>query len=203
MYRNIKGIKPEFNNLNFVANKNEDGSVSIEFSFVMLIFILIMYLVTDFGMAIVKQGRLERTSHTLASLVRERRALYQANETLTQEEVDELLEIGKNLQKEADINLTIDALYLTPTQEGQSASVTASTLTFNAGNGKCQPNNVAANDVQWQKLSPYAASTERWVPIYRVRVCIPDTSSLFMTLMNGRSQKLPSVFATDVAISRN
>lgn len=203
MCRNIKGT--DFNYLTFFANryKNEEGSVSIEFSFVMLIFLLMMYLVTDFGLAIIKQGYLERTSHTLASLIRERQALYQANETLTQEEVNELLEIGKILQKEPDVNLTVDALYLTPAQENDSTNITATTLTFNAGNGKCQPQDVTANATQWQNLSPFATSTQRWVPVYRVRVCIPDTNSLFVSLTNGRSQKLPSTFASDVVISRN
>lgn len=184
----------------------EKGSVSVEFAIVMVSFILIMYLITDFGITITKQGRLERTSHSLATMLRERGALYQSNEDITQEEVDQLLSVGQKLLNEPNLTITVDALYLAPNDSDPSNNALArvsKTLTFSAGNNKCQLTNKSIDISALKGLSPYATSTGRWVPIYRVSVCIPNEASIFKRLTHAVNEEvLPDLATSDVVISR-
>ncbi|MBK5143519.1 pilus assembly protein [Budviciaceae bacterium BWR-B9] len=186
--------------------KSENGAVTVEFAIVMISFILIMYLVTDFGITITKQGRLDRTSHSLATLIRERTALYQSNEDITQEDVNQLLSVGQTLLHEPNLTIAIDALYLAPDplNPGNNASARVSkTLSFTAGNNACQLTKKAVDITELKGLSPYATSTGRWVPIYRVIACIPNEASLFKRFTHTfNNEILPDLITSDVVISR-
>lgn len=172
----------------------------------MISFILIMYLVTDFGITITKQGRLDRTSHSLATMIRERAALYQSDEDITQEEVNQLLSVGQTLLHEPNLTIAIDALYLAPDPldpENNASARVSKTLSFTAGNNVCQLIKKSVDITELKGLSPYATSTGRWVPIYRVSVCIPNEASIFKRFTHAfNNEILPDLATSDVVISR-
>ncbi|AKG69860.1 hypothetical protein WN53_12470 [Serratia fonticola] len=205
----IKSVKPS---LQFLAKKlnkikNDKGSITIEFSVVILCFILVMYLVSDFGIEIAKKGRLERLNHSLASMLRERKALYHSNEDITQEEVDQLLLVAQSLFPGTRLTLKVDALYLSPNLINPSNNTLANIsqiLSFHSGGSECQWEQWSVDISALKGLSPYASSSGRWVPIYRVSACIPNESSLFKRLASTfNDEVLPNITTSSIVISRN
>lgn len=194
--------------INTIINQIRDskGAVSVEFTVVMIFFILIMFLITDFGITLTKQGRLERTSHSLASVIRERKALYQSDESITQNEVNQLLSLAQTLLRKSDLTIVVDALYLAPDPlepSNNASAYVSKTLSFSAGNNKCQLTKRRIEISQLKELVPYASSTGRWVPIYRVSICIPNERSIFKQLTQAvQNDVLPDLETSDVVISR-
>lgn len=236
--------------------KNHKGAISIEFAGVVMAFTSIFYIAYDFYNTITLQNDLERTNYTVASLFRERTALYpliedtisdtqwmlnpprthytaghfKSYEIFTIDQVKEAHELAKKLLNK-DVSIRIDGLFIrqevikrAPTRLDRKM-ISFSSCSYSACkpdienylNNRSDMTDTSIANKDYTKLSPFtdreANRTEgfgrilrgRYIPIYRVSMCINNDESLFLKFTNRENNNnrfLPNLCSETVVISR-
>ncbi|OCG77237.1 hypothetical protein A9G42_01040 [Gilliamella sp. Nev6-6] len=213
---------------NFFRNKN--GVVSIEFAACFFLFSLLVFIIYDVYSTIMLQNKLERANYTVASIFRERSAIYpmvgngnssnnyltcirdlkscyRSHELFDDNQVQELRQLASSLL-DRDVAIRVDALFVlqdprhpqdlhhaklaTLSSESCSAGVCDSAISYFGSLpdmiGRSSPRN---ND--YLKLIPYVQRTidpatgltGRWIPLYRISMCIVNEESLYLKWKNS------------------
>ncbi|WP_392552778.1 tight adherence pilus pseudopilin TadF [Orbus wheelerorum] len=152
---------------------------------------------------------------------------FQTQELLDQKQVDDMQKLAKNLLNK-DVAIKIDSLFilqnrLFPADLKQAKLVNIAALS--CGSPTCNteiknyfgslPNitdNSSSSLTNYSKLVPYVPRkgmqpniNGRWIPLYRVNICITNDESLYLKLF-GRTQSesniLPNLCSEAVVISR-
>ncbi|PAF46963.1 hypothetical protein BKH46_05870 [Helicobacter sp. 12S02634-8] len=171
------------------------GSVSIEASLIFGLLILLIVLLAQTGQALINQSRLDRLSYSLLSLARES-SLY-ANAPFSSNDATGLYRILNTLSKDmmplhTDLALKIEVLHFS--SDGISRS-TQSVQSYDFGPFACQtPNNLQDN----ANLSVMTAQ-QRYAPLYRVSVCMQQTSKF--SLQNLITRFIP-LSSSSIAMGR-
>lgn len=234
--------------------KNHKGTISIEFAGVFIAFTSIFCVVYDFYNTITLQNNLERTNYTVASLFRERSALYpliedtisdtkwlidtngapytaehyKTYEIFTIEQVKEAHELAKKLLNK-DVSIRIDGLFIRqevikaiPILERKMISFSSCSYSAckpdieNYLNNRSDMTDTSIANKDYTKLSPFTDRTwprsiglgplrGRYIPIYRVSMCINNDESLFLKFTNRENNNnrfLPNLCSETVVISR-
>ena len=99
--------------------RDDRGSVAIEAGLYFVVFFLLCALLVDFSAVFLNKSYLERVTHSLASVVRERSAFYGEKEELSQQEVSDLYELAGVLLEESRLagsryQLGVEAVFFQP-----------------------------------------------------------------------------------------
>ncbi len=157
-----------FRNINFRSFvKNQQGVVVIEFAFVFIVMTAILAFMADSMQKQAIKGKLDRTTYSVASILRERTAFYHSEEKMTQNQVNQLSRlVTKLLPANTEFGMQVELLPFLPQQYKRIDQPQM----FSAGTGsiQCIPGKPLE---QIQNLSP--KSHLRWMPLYRVTLCLP------------------------------
>lgn len=196
----------------FSEIKSEKGSVTIEFFFYFFSMVLLCLLLVDYSRVFLNKGYMERVNNSLATLLRERTVLYQGEEILTQDHVNQIDLLAKKLLAESQIgekyNLYVDAIYFDKDAKserktkGEPVSFTVSHLK----EGSCQKSDFAKDFTKRISLSPFShiASTQagRWLPVYQVTLCTQGQYSLFMGMLNSIGLSIGNISVSNAVVPR-
>lgn len=191
--------------------KNESGSVSVEAAFYFVMFFALCALVADYSIVFINKGRLERINHSLASIVRERTALYGGHEEITQADVDNIKKVADLLMKdtryEDKYSIHIDAIYFEESENDATKKILKhDKFSVNTKNVFSQQH----TDLEIKNiisLSPWSYSEktkkERWTPLYQVSLYVPGENSLFnKAIGNISGNKLNDILIRNVVVPR-
>ncbi|WP_180675587.1 tight adherence pilus pseudopilin TadF [Helicobacter sp. 11S03491-1] len=179
----MKKQKPIFNN--FITQTQ--GSISIEASIIFGLLILLIVLVGDIGKALLNQGKLDRLSYSLVSIIRER-TLYDYSQQITSQEASGLYKILQNLQKDfiaknSSISMKVEALYFT---SNTTTPTPERTMSYDFGDFACDPS-VSLQDYAHLSVK---TSEQKYATLFRVSVCLHQKSS-FAPIKNLISKFIP------------
>lgn len=194
-----------------VLLREERGAVAVEAGMYFVVFFLLCTLLVDFSAVFLNKGHLERVNHSLASVLRERTAFYNARELLTQEDVDMLNELAGLLLADSRLarqyQLTVSAVHFKVSGSKTEKKVLRTQL-FIAGGATCKAIVPTVNSAKVAALSPWAlidkegSSFQRWLPVYQVTLCVPGGESLFKRFLGLTGTTIGDIFASDVVLPR-
>lgn len=181
---------------NLVSNNN--GSVIIEFSFIVFIMIIFMKILMSISEYYSTIGKLDRISYSLAGIVRERTLLYSNNSELTQLQVNQLKKVAENMLLHSglskySLSIKVEKIHFNTTQSSSTENKiidNTKSLSFNIGS--CEPDKLLRELTQLSSFS----NAGRWIPLYQVTLCLPvDTwySQLFSQGGNANYIKSSSI----------
>lgn len=166
------------------------GVLSFEFIMIALGVIFLIIIAVDFGLIFLQQGKIERVNHSLASVLRERETLYSNGgklnkyeaEYITQQDVDQLAKLAIKLLDRNDIALKVEQLHFRINFDKKSIDQKRTNQIDAHGlNGQCHLKMKSLKEFQ-----EYSSKTNlnRWLPLYRVTLCVPVKKSIFKKIMN-------------------
>ena len=162
-----------------------------------------------------------------AGLCSDKKTCYDSYELFDSNQVNEMRALASSLMNNREIAVQIEALFILqdPNNPGdlkKAKLVTQGKEFFSCSNGTCNGsirsyfnslpamNNPSSN---YQELAPYVpklvdssiAMTGRWVPLYRVSMCIVNEESLYLKWINSNrkdSDVIPNICSNVVVLSR-
>lgn len=232
----------------FIINK--DGVISIEFAACCVLLSVLLFIIYDTYNSIMLQNRLERANYTLASIFRERSAIYpiiddsaddnainslcktdhlaciSSHEFFNSSQVKELSQLA-SLLLDREVAVNIDGLYILQ-DPYNSADLTRAQLVSvqhrYCPSGICDgeinnyfdslPSMIDTTDSSlsnYSKLVPYVNRFTsnnikgRWIPLYRVGLCVVNEESLYLKWINNNRNTdsfLPNLCSHFVVLSR-
>ncbi len=170
MFRNILSLRA------FI--QQQQGAIAIELAFVLMLMIAILGFMAD---SLVKQafrGKLDRTVYSLTSILRERGKFFDKREEITQADLERLNAVAKAMLPDGStfiLQITFVAFTASKAIDWQkSLTLQRKNQTSTAsGNFTCTLPN---RSDELRELSPKSA--ERWVPLYRVTLCVPVNTGI-------------------------
>lgn len=159
---------------------NQKGAVAVEFSFIAIILALIMVLASELVMKQTLVGKLDRISYSLAGILRERQQLYAEREEIAPTELAEMRALAAKMLADMhyphseQVTIGLEALHFAPVSDLVNKNKVISLNQTIRDPGCVSP---AGDLITLKDLSPLG-SYGRWVPLYQVTVCLPQ-SSLF------------------------
>lgn len=160
---------------------NRRGAVSVEFVLVSLVLIFFLIFLTDLFIRQATRSKLDRVAYSVAGVLRERVQLFDARETLSQQDVDQAARLAARMLSDmhtdidlSRLQLTVEELHFTDPLRLNDASkrIKSYQRWYSGGSAQCAPPQ-ALN--QLTQLTP-KGSYGRWVPLYQVTVCLPNIS---------------------------
>ncbi|OCG40135.1 tight adherence pilus pseudopilin TadF [Gilliamella sp. Bif1-4] len=232
--------------------RNKDGIISIEFAACFCMFSLLVFIIYDTYSSIMLQNRLERANYTVASIFRERSAIYpvingskvqdmavvcassnscfNSHELFDDTQVEELSRLASSLLNGRNVTLKVDSLFIfqdvaNPKSLAHAQSVNLSAVSCSSGvcnDGSIMDyfnslpsmtGNLNNSLTDYSKLVPYVERTPdpttgltgRWIPLYRVSMCIVNEESLYLKWFNSSrkaTDTLPNLCSNIVVLSR-
>lgn len=157
------------------------GSISVEASIVFGLLILFIVLVSDTGRALINQGKMERLSYSIASIVRER-SLYKNVQELTSDEAAQayriLEKLGEDyLPKNSKLSAKIEVLYFDDSKSNPPKP--KNSTTFDYGDLSCS----TPNDIKDIANLSVLNNHEKFSSLFRVTVCIQQ-KNVFLPVNN-------------------
>lgn len=155
--------------------ENTHGAIIVEFTIVILlitIFIKAMISVSEYYSTV---GKLDRTSYSLAGIIRERTKLYSNDNELTVRQTNQLWQLAENMLSNSGISnpnmaLTIETLHFNPTKSSAiEDKVIDDTKSLPLSIGDCEP---VIPLRELTHLSTFS-NAGRWIPLYQVTLCLP------------------------------
>lgn len=165
------------------------AGISIEATGIFLIFTILIILASDTGSLVVAQNRLEATSYSLASIIRERSKIFDTKE-LNDNEVNELFSVAKEFLKDANypLGMVVEVLKFGKDDESKKE--------FRAGSLECKLD-IQIDDLKDISFAPRYANK---ISLYRVTLCA-DVGSKFKPL-KALAEKLIKPIASSVVFAR-
>lgn len=169
--------------------KEEKGALSIEFAAVFFGFILIIFLVYDVYTTIALQSKLDRSTYSVSTIFRQRPLFFSGDkyiEQIDQQQVDQLQNLLISMMDEKAIQLRVDLLTIKGNETMPSDIISANkTITTICSSSGCN----SAYFSKLPDLSTYNNLTvysklNRWIPLYRVSACMPNSGSLYTNISN-------------------
>lgn len=226
--------------------RRKDGSLSIEFAFCFCLISILVYIVYDVYSTIMLQNKLERVNYTVASIFRERSALYKdrvkkgtdpaywsfcpdlgtdypcgdSYELFDQAEVNEIGKLASFLMLNRDVALRVESLLIFQHKWNPA------NMAYNQLRGQdikyCSGNVCSQSEVEnyfytqldiksWYNefylLSPYVKHFTssfnlggRYIPIYRVTMCIVNEKSLFLKWIDSTIPSIKPALCNEVIV---
>ena len=131
----------------------QKGSFVIELAFVLMFLCLLTLFTADIAMQLFTRAKLDRVSYSLVNVLKERTRFYEGNNTLTQDDYDQLDIIAKKLLPDTNYNVLINS------------TVPTEAITPTVKPVKCSP--ITINPA----LIPISSLTGVKFPVYQVTVC--------------------------------
>lgn len=175
------------------------AAVSVEFVLISLMLILFIVFLSDLMLRQATIGKLDRVSYSVASVLRERIQLFDARETLNQQDVDLAARLAARMLKDMHNDIDLSRLQLTveelhfadPLRLNDTRKQVKRYRSWHSGSAEqCKPPQPLN---QLTQLTP-RGSYGRWVPLYQVTVCLPNIS-WFTRLTSREQQTVLSSFA--------
>ena len=187
-----------FRNLN-APNLYTDrrAAVSVEFALIALALIFFIVFLADLMLRQATLGKLDRVAYSVAGVLRERIQLFDARETLSQQDVDLAARLAarmlKDMHADSDLSrlqLTVEELHFEdPLRLNDPSKQVKRYQRWGSGSAEpCQPPQPLN---QLTQLTP-RGSYGRWVPLYQVTVCLPNVSWFSRLTLNGQQPVLSS-----------
>lgn len=160
--------------------KQSHGSISVEASIIFGLLIMFIILVSDTGRALINQGKMERLSYSLASVIRERSLYGDVQELVPNEgaQAYRILEkLGNNyIPKNSKLSAKIEALYFD--NSGNTRTPKAS-VTYDYGDLQCSVPNSMEDNANLSVLGTQG----KFLSLFRVTVCM-EQKNVFLPVGN-------------------
>ncbi|EHI7576279.1 hypothetical protein J9T05_005038 [Salmonella enterica] len=189
------------------------GSVTIEFSIVFPVLIILALILLDFTSLYANESRLARSGYSLASVLRERTLLYGKDEVVTQSQVDMIYDITNELLNDSKlvnkVSLNVQAVYF-DSSSTENRKIIDSSKTINITKSSvlnpvaCAP----VKDIESDSLTDLSVwSSEvgeslRWLPVYQITLCIKGDESFFLKALSYIGALTPSVISSNAVVLR-
>ena len=184
-----------------LLNRVGDASAvaAVEAAFIFSLLVILVIAVTDYGFYLALHSRAEAVNYSLISVLRERTWLYDAEETVTQAQLDELgrlagVMLGKTQAQQ--LCLTVEQVIF---KDEKVKSVAASTIFF-SGAASCQAQPAIPLETLTE-LSPWS-SASRWMPLYQVTLSVPTQENSLHKLLQGVGALPERIVVSSVALPR-
>ncbi|MDA5483269.1 tight adherence pilus pseudopilin TadF [Yersinia intermedia] len=197
----------------FTVVKSAHGSVALEASVIFTLLMLLIYLVLDLGQLNLNRGKVERTLHSVASVIRERTYLYDERKQVIPAEVDDMAKVALNLLGSTfpgkAVSVRLETFYFTTSSAGDpvvdNSWVDGKPLTLSyATDDSCFSSDGPLSDVTAAKMSFISERTQwEWVPIYRVTLCVErDDISPFLAFIGSLLRMPPNIAISSIVMPR-
>jgi tight adherence protein F len=175
------------------------GSIAVEFVAISLVLVTFIFFFADLVVKESTSGAMDRLSYSMAGILRERTQLYNADERISQADVDQLWQLAektlRNMNVVGDASLLqmdVQEIHFQSLDE-QTSQVKADDysvhLTSHIGEGTCQPDFPLEH---FRTTLAPVGSYERIVPIVQVTVCLPSTSWFSRLFEREKTQLISS-----------
>lgn len=175
------------------------GSVAVEFVLISVFLLTFIIFFADLVIQQSTQGAMDRLSYSMAGILRERTQLYNEDERVSQQDVDQLLRLAVKTLGDMHIagdasalQMDVQEIHYQSLEEGTNDisddAYTVHLLSNNEG-GQCQPDFPLEH--YRTTLAP-VGSYQRTVPIIQVTVCLPTTSWFSRLLSLGKTPLISS-----------
>ncbi|AUX94015.1 tight adherence pilus pseudopilin TadF [Mixta gaviniae] len=175
------------------------GSIYIEAAFILPLVVVILTASLEYGFYFAWQSKIERINYALSSVFRERGALYNTDETLSQAQANQLADLAAVMlgeQYRSQLCLTVESLSF---QDNTKERKVALHQTFSVNGSRCPVVNTPLT--QFAAMSPLTIRG-RWLPLYQVTLSVPAPESTLHKLLNN-IQVLPAwVTVSNVVLAR-
>ncbi|WP_034946680.1 tight adherence pilus pseudopilin TadF [Erwinia oleae] len=156
------------------------GSILTEAAFIFTVLVSLCVGAIDYGGFIAQRGRIESVSYSLASVLRERKHLFDDREMIIQEDVDRLAALTATLldhPEAANFCLSVESVTFRPGED----KVVENYRRYNGGMAQCNNTRPAALLSDLTDLSVWS-NRQRWIPIYQLTLIVPTRKSSLQTL---------------------
>lgn len=172
--------------------RNNRGSVSIEFVFMLILLAFIFAFLADLVIIRSTMGKLDNVSYSLVNILRERTQLYDREARINDQDLKEFEQLAKRLvygDKESKKDLYI---VLEHWQEGNSSS--------KRNSSQCKPYRKID---ELSQLSPRSEiNNERKIPLYQVTLCVETNSFFKALLLDKANQSWGMIRSSSFSVSR-
>ncbi|PSW23172.1 hypothetical protein C9I94_16230 [Photobacterium swingsii] len=168
----------------------QKGTFSIELSFVLLAMAVLLFFIFDLGFQVIQKSQLNRTSYSLVSILKERKAFYSPNPrdtnwTINQSQANQMLQMAKKLQgNNADIRVSIG-----------HKSGSQSEIILSAGDNSLNCDSRAIPNTMTQ-------GSKRDLNVYRVTVCKKVPAFYEVAFLSNKTNKNRVLSSTSVFVGR-
>lgn len=138
--------------------------------------------IIEYGSWLVMKSQVERVNYSIASVFRERNALYAKNEIFSKDEVKNIYELAKNLtyhRYDEGLCLRIEAIHFADSEK-KNINIHQN---MEYGSGLCKKLSSSSLDKKIE-FSPYS-NRKRWIPLYQVSLIIPTPKGSLNTLLKS------------------
>ncbi|TDQ57630.1 tight adherence protein F [Mesocricetibacter intestinalis] len=188
--------------------RHRQGSVTIEFVFMLIILAVIFAFMADLVFVRSTLGKLDNASYSLVNVLRERQQLYEgdeaisANDPLNNSDFITFRRLaGKMLNNDSnsDVMIVLEQLTFTDVRPGRQPRPLYTRI--GTDDSKCRPANPLN---RLENLSPRSEiNGERKIPLYQVTLCTETGSGLFRALLLKDASKLKGVLrSSSLAVAR-
>lgn len=189
------------------------GSVTIEFSIVFPVLIILALILLDFTSLYANESRLARSGYSLASVLRERTLLYGKDEVVTQSQVDMIYDITNELLNDSKlvnkVSLNVQAVYF-DSSSTENRKIIDSSKTINITKSSvlnpvaCAPVKHIESDslTDLSVWSSEVGESLRWLPVYQITLCIKGDESFFLKALSYIGALTPSVISSNAVVLR-
>ncbi|WP_168199648.1 tight adherence pilus pseudopilin TadF [Pantoea sp. CCBC3-3-1] len=183
----------------FARAGDASAVVAVEAAFIFSLLVILVIAVTDYGFYLTLRSRAEAVNYSLTSVLRERTWLYDADEAVTQVQLDELAKLagvmfGKTGAQQ--LCLTVEQIVF---KDEKIKSVAASTIFF-SGAANCRTQPITRLEALTE-LSPWS-SASRWMPLYQVTLSVPTPENSLHKLLQGVGALPERIIISNVALPR-
>ncbi|AHK21899.1 tight adherence pilus pseudopilin TadF [Yersinia similis] len=197
----------------FISVKSAHGAVALEASMIFTLLIVIIYFVLDLGQLNLNRGKVERTVHSVASVIRERTYLYDERKQVIPAEVDDIAKVALNLLGSTfpgkAVAVRLETFYFTTSSAGDpvvdNSWVDGKPLTLSyATDDSCLSSDGILSDVAAAKMTFISERTQwGWVPIYRVTLCVERAgTSTFLPFIGSLIRMPPNIAISSIVMPR-
>jgi tight adherence protein F len=188
--------------------RNRSGAVVIEAAFLLLFIGILIQLLIELTVRKLNQTELERVNFALAKVIRERGTLYDVDSSnfkesniLTQDQVNDLALIGRKLIKtsapaQKNFTLRVEGAYF---KTDSSSPQIEKVIVYSYGNSCAIANAAPLSD--YSNLSAWTIN-KRWMPIYRVSICVPRGNSAIERIINRSLGLSDTISVSNIVLSR-
>ncbi|AIZ79028.1 tight adherence pilus pseudopilin TadF [Actinobacillus equuli] len=193
---------------------NPRGSVTVEFIFIFFLFSVLLIFLIDVTILQATTGKVQRTSYSLLNIVKERSAVHNGKEDLTQDEVNKLKALAISLMGEDkssnDVAVTIELHKFEEIKpQGTVSTISATRPTKKVSVTKILSDNAnvcqAAGKADVTHAAPLTQNfrnSVRYASVYSVTVCRKMTN-LFKGLSLSKEDQVSGwIRATAIGVSR-
>ncbi|MEQ9723676.1 tight adherence pilus pseudopilin TadF [Yersinia alsatica] len=181
---------------------NTCGAMIIEFSLVFLIIALFIKSMISIAEHYSTIGKLDRVSYSLAGIIRERSQLYNDNNTLTQEQVNQLKDLAESMLLNSnitshDLAIRVDTIHFNQSQSSDIENrVIDDIKTSSFSVGSCESD---TSLIGLTHLSSFS-NAGRWIPLYQVTLCFP-AAPWYRTLLNQNGSAI-AIKSSSITVER-